>query len=31
MIFEGMIPADDELDAMFVSILGQDESEHSGG
>jgi hypothetical protein len=31
MIFEGMIPADDELDAMFVSILGQDEHEHSGG
>ena len=30
-LFEGMIPADDELDAMFVSILGQDEHEHSGG
>ena len=29
--FRDMIPADDELDAMFVSILGQDEHEHSGG
>lgn len=31
MIFEGMVPDADELDAMFVSILGEDESHHSGG
>lgn len=31
MIFEGMVPDADELDAMFVSILGPDESTHPGG